>query len=103
MPQEARVALVDGSTLQEIFIERRRAKGIAGNIYKGRVTRVVPGMQAAFVDLGLEKAAFLHASDLPSAAVGGGEELDDSVGPDDNGTARRAPLIEEALRKDNEI
>jgi ribonuclease G len=69
-PYETRVALLEKRRLIEIFIERSRDRGVAGNIYKGRVTRVLPGMQAAFVDIGLEKAAFLHASDLDA-------ELDD--------------------------
>jgi ribonuclease G len=63
-PEEARVALVENGTLAEIHIERARDRGIAGNIYKGKVVRVLPGMQAAFVDIGLAKAAFLHVSDF---------------------------------------
>src|SRR5271167_1091897 len=63
-PFETRVALLEQRRLIEIFIERASDKGIAGNIYKARTTRVLPGMQAAFVDIGLEKAAFLHGSDL---------------------------------------
>ncbi|MEG3110468.1 MULTISPECIES: ribonuclease G [Pantoea] len=63
-PSETRVAYIDGGILQEIHIEREARRGIVGNIYKGRVSRVLPGMQAAFVDIGLEKAAFLHASDI---------------------------------------
>jgi len=63
-PTETRVALIEGGVLQELHIERQVSKGIAGNIYKGKVTRVLPGMQAAFIDIGLEKAAFLHASDI---------------------------------------
>ena len=63
-PWESRVALLEDTTLVELHIERRREIGIAGNIYKGKVLRVLPGMQAAFVDVGLEKAAFLHASDV---------------------------------------
>ncbi|WP_034917375.1 ribonuclease G [Erwinia sp. 9145] len=63
-PGETRVAYIDGGILQEIHIEREARRGIVGNIYKGRVSRVLPGMQAAFVDIGLEKAAFLHASDI---------------------------------------
>lgn len=61
---EARVALVEHGVLQEVHIERRMKLGLVGNIYKGKVSRVLPGMQAAFVDIGLEKAAFLHASDI---------------------------------------
>jgi len=63
-PEEARVALVENGTLAEIHIERARDRGIVGNIYKGKVVRVLPGMQAAFVDLGLSKAGFLHVSDF---------------------------------------
>jgi ribonuclease G len=66
-PQETRVALVENGMLQEVFIERTRRRGLVGNIYKGLVSRVLPGMQAAFVDIGLEKAAFLHASDIAVA------------------------------------
>ena len=67
-PQETRVALVENGMLQEVFIERTRRRGLVGNIYKGVVSRVLPGMQAAFVEIGLEKAAFLHASDIAVAA-----------------------------------
>lgn len=63
-PRETRIALVENGVLQEIFIERSRRRGLVGNIYKGRVSRVLPGMQAAFVDVGLQRAAFLHASDI---------------------------------------
>ena len=63
-PQESRVALLENGILQEIMIERSSRQGIVGNIYKGKVSRVLPGMEAAFIDIGQEKAAFLHASDL---------------------------------------
>ena len=63
-PRETRVALVENGVLQEIFIERANKRGLVSNIYKGRISRVLPGMQAAFVDIGLERAAFLHASDI---------------------------------------
>ncbi|MEL6114409.1 ribonuclease G [Photobacterium sp. SP02] len=63
-PSETRVAMIEGGNLQEIHIERESKRGIVGNIYKGKVSRVLPGMQAAFVDIGLDKAAFLHASDI---------------------------------------
>src|SRR5512139_2011801 len=64
MPHETRVALLEDKGLAEIYIERTKDRGIAGNIYKGMVVRVLPGMQAAFVDVGLEKAAFLYVSDV---------------------------------------
>jgi ribonuclease G len=63
-PPETRVAMVENGVLQEVLIERSRKRGLVGNIYKGRVCRVLPGMQAAFVDVGLDRAAFLHESDL---------------------------------------
>ncbi len=63
-PSESRVALIENGILQEIHVERHTKKGLVGNIYRGKVSRVLPGMQAAFVDIGLEKAAFLHASDI---------------------------------------
>jgi len=61
---ETRVALVEDGLLGELYIERKQERGIAGNIYKGRVERVLPGMQAAFVNIGLEKSAYLHVSDV---------------------------------------
>ena len=61
---EVRVALLEDGTLGEFYLERQQRQGLVGNIYKGKVTRVLPGMQAAFVDIGLEKAGFLHVSDF---------------------------------------
>ena len=61
---ETRIALIENGTIAELHIERAREKGIIGNIYKGRVIRILPGMQAAFVDIGLEKAAFLYVADV---------------------------------------
>lgn len=63
-PSETRVAHIESGLLQEIHVERESKRGMVGNIYKGRIIRVLPGMQAAFVDIGLDKAAFLHASDI---------------------------------------
>jgi ribonuclease G len=62
--QEVRVAVVENDRLAELYIERRRERGVVGNIYKGKVVRVLPGMQAAFVDIGLERAAFLYVTDF---------------------------------------
>lgn len=77
-PQESRVALLENGSLQEVLIERSSSKGIVGNIYKGKVCRVLPGMEAAFIDIGLEKSAFLHASDLTHPSL---EEFRDSTIP----------------------
>jgi Rne/Rng family ribonuclease len=63
-PSESRVALVDGGMLQEVWLERAGSIGYIGNIFKGQVSRVLPGLQAAFVDIGLERTAFLHAADM---------------------------------------
>ncbi len=63
-PRETRVAVVENGVLFEFYLERARRRGLVSNIYKGRVSRVLPGMQAAFIDVGLERTAFLHASDI---------------------------------------
>ena len=63
-PRETRVALVENGVLQEVSIERERRRGLVGNVYVGKVVRVLPGMQAAFVDAGLERTAFLHVNDI---------------------------------------
>lgn len=63
-PRETRVAVIENGMLQELHIERGWRRGVVGNIYKGKVQRVMPGMQAAFVEVGLERAAFLHANDV---------------------------------------
>ncbi len=62
--RETRIALVENSILQDIYIERANNLRLVGNIYKGKVVRVLPGMQAAFIDIGLDRTAFLHESDL---------------------------------------
>lgn len=66
-PTETRAALVENGVLQEVFIERARNKGYVGNIYKGKIVRVLPGMQAAFVDIGQERAGFIHVADIAVA------------------------------------
>jgi len=66
-PRETRAALVESGALQEIHIERASRRGLVGNLYKGTVSRVLPGMQAAFIDVGLERTAFLHVADIALA------------------------------------
>src|SRR5437868_2791120 len=80
--QETRVALIEQGTISEYYLERKNEKGIVGNIYKGRVVRVLPGMQAAFVDIGLDKAAFLYVGDIVSdpSFPGFSEEMDIKAG-----------------------
>ena len=81
-PRETRVAVVENGMLQELHIERGSQRGVVGNIYKGKVQRVMPGMQAAFVDIGLERAAFLHANDIfRSAPLGAGDGDDPPLAP----------------------
>lgn len=63
-PQETRVAIVENGLLQEVHIERSNKRGLVGNLFKGVVSRVLPGMQSAFIDIGLDRAGFLHISDL---------------------------------------
>ena len=63
-PMECRVALIENGTVNELFVERTVKRGLVGNIYKGKVVRVLPGMQAAFVDIGLSRTAFLHINDM---------------------------------------
>ena len=63
-PQETRVAVIENGMLQGLHTERTRARGLVGQIYMGRVVRVLPGMQAAFIDIGLERSAFIHEKNL---------------------------------------
>jgi ribonuclease G len=63
-PQETRVAILENGMLHEMYVERSRSRGIVGNVYRGKVARVLPGMEAAFIEIGLERAAFLHVSDV---------------------------------------
>ncbi|WAC63381.1 ribonuclease G [Pseudoxanthomonas sp. SL93] len=80
-PRETRVAVVENGMLQELHIERGWRRGVVGNIYKGKVQRVMPGMQAAFVEVGLDRAAFLHANDIVRAAPAAIVEGDDAALP----------------------
>ena len=63
-PQETRVAVTEEGVVQEIHVERTASRGIVGNVYLGTVKRVLPGMQSAFIEIGLERAAFLHIADV---------------------------------------
>jgi len=99
-PFETRIARVENGQAEEVYIERERERGLKGNIYSGRVQRVLPGIQAAFVDIGLPRAGFLYAGDIvtpaenmdeaPADAIDsqeliteeGGEEPEARAGPD---------------------
>jgi ribonuclease G len=103
-PFEKRIALLEDGRLTELVVDKPDNQRIVGNIYKGRVVSVLPGMQAAFVDIGLEKAAFLHAADIAPA---GTEAYDDDDDSDDEVDPRRRDRAErpinELLREGQEI
>jgi ribonuclease G len=75
-PSEVRAALLENGILQEVYIERAARRGVISNIYKGRVSRVLPGMQAAFIDIGLQRTAFLHVSNIVRPENGDGTDDD---------------------------
>jgi len=107
-PHETRVAILEDSELVELLVERGDKRRHVGDIYKGRVNAVLPGMQAAFVEIGLTKTAFLHASDLAENLADLDEfEGDDEEGHGRGGGGRRArrpvPKIEDHLKKGQEI
>jgi len=105
-PHETRIAILEDNELVELLVERGDKRRHVGDIYKGRVNAVLPGMQAAFVEIGLPKTAFLHASDLSENA-----DPDDFEGEDEEGgsrgggrrSRRPAPKIEDHLKKGQEI
>ena len=104
-PRETRVAVIANGSISDFYIERRRKRGVVGNIYKARVLRVLPGMEAAFVDIGLEKAAFLHVDDVydqhAPLRVGDDEEDDER----DEIPRRKGPAkpIDKLLREGQDI
>src|SRR5258706_11822563 len=77
---ETQVAILDEDLLSEMFIERERQRGVVGNIYKGRVSKVLPGMQCAFIDIGLDRDGFLYVSDVVDTI----EEFDKLDAEDDD-------------------
>jgi len=103
---ETRVALIEKGQLAELYIERRRERGIVGNIYKGRVKRVLPGMQAAFVDIGVEKAAFLYVADVRGAPEDFKSlfmDSDEDAKEDHRSRERRSARIEDLVKEGQEI
>ncbi len=101
-PAETRVAVVENGVLQEIYIERTANRGIVGNIYRGIVVRVLPGMQAAFVDIGLDRASFIHASDLCCSRVpesDDGEERGDAEGNPEQRASEVIPDIRDLVQE----
>lgn len=113
-PFETRIARIENGLAEEVYIERERERGLRGNIYKGRVQRVLPGIQAAFVDIGLGKAGFLYAGDIPETNGNGflpttqdeTRPVDDEDAQDDiptEGNRRNVPAISSLLKEDQEI
>lgn len=109
-PQQTRVALLEDGQVAEIHIERKKHRGIVGNIYKGRVTKVLPGMQAAFVDIGLKRDAFLYVLDffdnLEDDDEGESAESDEDVESpkrERGGKRSRRPAIQDLLERDQEV
>ncbi|TAM62624.1 MAG: ribonuclease G [Rhodanobacter sp.] len=96
-PRETRVGVVENGMLQEVHVERASKRGYVGNVYKGRVQRVMPGMQAVFVEIGLDRAAFLHASDIVRPALPASVE-----GVESNGNGH-VPSISELVHEGQEI
>jgi ribonuclease G len=105
---ETRVALLENGHIAELYIERTRERGIVGNIYKGKVLRVLPGMQAAFVDIGLEKAAFLYVADVLDQMQALERFIDEGENetrlPNEDGReAATMPPIEDLLKEGQEV
>jgi ribonuclease G len=97
-PHETRVAILEDDQAVEIFIEREHSRGVVGNIYKGRVSKVLPGMQSAFVDLGLERDAFLYVTDVISPTEEALEDDEELVpAPVPEATASGEPVPDEAV------
>ncbi len=91
-PQETRVAVVENGAVQELHIERALERGLVGNVYLGKVARVLPGMQSAFIDIGLDRAAFLHVADLNAFGAGGGGGGHNGGNGGSTGNGAQAPL-----------
>lgn len=99
-PRETRVAVIENGVLQELHLERTLARGIVGNIYKGKVVRVLPGMQAAFVDIGLTKNGFLHAADIAKTDPAFAESETKKDIPSINQLVREGETVEVQVLKD---
>lgn len=106
-PQETRVAVLENKVVMELYVDRAKKKDFVGNVYKGKVVKVLPGMQAAFVDIGLERAAFMHVSDLSVGTEPGDilvESDEDEKGPEFPRPRRQTVLpIQELLEENQEL
>lgn len=101
--EEIRVALLENGQVVELYIDRKKEEGIVGNIYKGRVAKVLPGMQASFIDIGLEKAAFLYATDVSNTMEEYVRFMDEDIEFTDGKRKRTATPIEDLLQEGQEI
>src|SRR5438477_8099999 len=107
-PRETRVAIIEDDQLVELLVDRPEARRMVGDIYLGKVEAVLPGIQAAFVDIGTEKSAFLHASDLVFDEDGEDDDAEEEEGGDTDDTPSRgrrakAPPIQDLLKRGQEI
>ena len=113
---ETMVAILEDDLVAEIFVERERHRGVVGNVYKGRVSKVLPGMQSAFVDIGLERDGFLYVSDVIDTleeferlGAGDDDEEEAATGPGNGRVKGRdrdrgpEPKIEDLLKDGQEI
>src|SRR2546430_983359 len=106
---ETQVAILEDDLVSEIFVERERQRGVVGNIYKGRVSKVLPGMQCAFIDIGLERDGFLYVSDVVDTIEEfdglEGEDEADGGGKGDRGGRDRGPQpkIEDLIKEGQDI
>lgn len=101
--EEIRVALLENGQVVELYIDRKKEEGVVGNIYKGRVAKVLPGMQASFIDIGLEKAAFLYATDVSNTMEEYVRFMDEDIEFTDGKRKRTATPIEDLLQEGQEI
>ncbi|HKW85486.1 MAG TPA: S1 RNA-binding domain-containing protein, partial [Nitrospiraceae bacterium] len=105
--EETRVAVLDNGVVTDLYVDRAKQKDFVGNIYKGKVVKVLPGMQAAFVDIGLERAAFIHVSDLSMETEPGDTLVDsdeDDKGPEVPRPRRQTTRpIEQLLQEGQEL
>jgi ribonuclease G len=97
-PQETRVAIVESGAVQELHVERTLERGLVGNVYLGKVARVLPGMQSAFIDIGLERAAFLHVADLHSAQQEGAGRHQQPPKPIEKQVFEGQPLMVQVIK-----
>src|SRR5512137_2055074 len=101
------VAILEDDLVTEVYVERERQRGVVGNVYKGRVSKVLPGMQSAFVDIGLERDGFLYVSDVVDTIeefdrLESGEDEEGGDDGEDGGRASEAK-IEDLLREGQEV